>query len=212
MARRKSTIGHNPLQAISLEASSRPASVRDRPAPAKSAKPKVPAKAPPTMVTEPLPAPVVLKDKGVEDKGVEDRATEVVRSYYGWSSAAGLVPLPGLDVAAIVGVQVKMVQELARLYGKTVDKHMVRPLVVSLLGTTGGVLLAGPMARLLWIIPVVGPLVGLLTFPALAAASCWATGHVFIRHFESGGTVHDFDPAEARAHYTAQLAAAKGAA
>jgi uncharacterized protein (DUF697 family) len=129
---------------------------------------------------------------------LENRATEIVRSYYGWSFAAGLVPVPWLDFAVIVGVQVKMVEELARLYGRPFDNRTVRPLVVALLSTTGGCLLAGPMAQLLKVVPVVGPIAGLLTLPALATASCWATGQVFIRHFENGGTVHDFDPAMAK--------------
>jgi uncharacterized protein (DUF697 family) len=136
---------------------------------------------------------------------MEDRATEIVRSYFGWSSAAGLVPVPWLDFAAIVGVQVRMVEELAKLYGKSFDKNTVRPLVVTLLSTTGGCLLAGPVALLLRGVPVVGPIAGLLTLPAMSTASCWATGQVFIRHFESGGTLHDFDPAQASV-------AAKGAA
>src|SRR5437868_4916454 len=123
MARRKSTIGHDPLQAISLEAPSRPAAGPARPSRGASRAKPVEPKAPPKRPAEP-----------------------------------------------------------------------------------------GPMARLLWVVPVVGPLVGLFTMPAVATASCWATGQVFIRHFESGGTVHDFDPARASAHYSSQLAAAKGAA
>jgi len=141
----------------------------------------------------------------LEDPALEEKATEIVRSYYGWSAAAGLVPVPWLDFAAVVGVQVRMVEELAKLYGRSFDKHTVRPLVVALLSATGGCLLAGPMALLLRGVPVVGPIAGLLTLPAMSTASCWATGQVFIRHFESGGTLHDFDPAQASV-------AAKGAA
>jgi len=45
--------------------------------------------------------------------------------------------------------------------------------------------------------------------PALDAASTWATGKVFIRHFESGGTFLDFDPGKARAYYAEQFEAVK---
>jgi hypothetical protein len=47
--------------------------------------------------------------------------------------------------------------------------------------------------------------------PAVAAASTWATGKVFIRHFESGGTFLDFDPAKARAYYAEEYEAGKPA-
>ena len=200
------------MQAISLEATSRPAAVPHR-APSAAAReaprvkpagPKAPPKTPPkklpTVVAHPHPA-----SSSLEDPALEEKATEIVRSYYGWSAAAGLVPVPWLDFAAVVGVQVRMVEELAKLYGRSFDKHTVRPLVVALLSATGGCLLAGPMALLLRGVPVVGSLASLLTLPAMATASCWATGQVFIRHFESGGTLHDFDPAQASV-------AAKGAA
>src|SRR5471030_1223735 len=172
MARRKSTIGHDPLQAISLEATSRPAAVPHR-APSAAARgapgvkpagPKAPPKTPPkklpTVVAHPHPA-----SSSLEDPALEEKATEIVRSYYGWSAAAGLVPVPWLDFAAVVGVQVRMVEELAKLYGRSFDKHTVRPLVVALLSATGGCLLAGPMALLLRGVPVVGSLASLLTLP-----------------------------------------------
>jgi uncharacterized protein (DUF697 family) len=132
-----------------------------------------------------------------------------VRSSFGWSTAAGLVPVPWLDLAAIIGVQVKMLQEIARIYGQPYPAKMARPLIVALLGGGGGYLLAGPAASLVKAIPVVGPLAGLLTLPALSTASCYATGRVFIQHFESGGTFLDFDPTKVRAYYAEQFSAAK---
>ncbi|MNC99258.1 hypothetical protein D3C83_174830 [compost metagenome] len=47
--------------------------------------------------------------------------------------------------------------------------------------------------------------------PALAGASTYATGRVFVDHFESGGTFDNFDPETARGDYAQQLDKAKTA-
>lgn len=138
----------------------------------------------------------------------EARATDIIRSYMGWSAGAGLVPIPWLDLAAIIGVQLKMLKSLADLYGVPFRQDLVRPAVTALVSTGGSALLAGPAASLAKTVPVFGTILGVLTMPALAAAASWATGKVFIRHFESGGTFLDFDPAKARAYYAEQFGAA----
>ena len=225
MSRRKSTIGYDPLQAISLEAAPRPVPVapRSRPpkasraansratiAQAKSPADQTPKKEPPVMaagpVRAPVPAPLPARPP------LEVQATAIVRSYFGWSAAAGLVPVPWLDFAAVVAVLSKMVEDLAHLYGKPVDRNSTKPAIIGLLTTTGGFLLAGPAAGLLRVVPIIGPLAGMLTQPAMATASCWITGRVFIRHFEQGGTIDDFDPATAVVRYKAEFNLAKGAA
>jgi uncharacterized protein (DUF697 family) len=141
----------------------------------------------------------------------EVRALEVVRSYVGWSAGAGLLPLPGLDLAAIVGVQLKMVQEMSAIYGVPFSRNLVKPLIATLISGGSTVLFGGAAASLIKSVPIVGTVAGMFAMPAVAAASTWATGKVFIRHFESGGTFLDFDPAKARAYYAEQLDAAKPA-
>ena len=39
--------------------------------------------------------------------GREERALAVVESYLPWSAAAGILPLPGIDMALIIGVQLR---------------------------------------------------------------------------------------------------------
>ena len=139
----------------------------------------------------------------------ETEAAAIVRSYMGWSSGAGLLPIPLLDLVVIVGVQVKMLSDMAKLYGVPFRANMARPLIVTLVSGGGSVALAPPVVSLLKAIPGIGMLAGALTLPALAAASCYATGRVFIQHFESGGTFLDFDAAKVRAYYEQQFNAAK---
>jgi uncharacterized protein (DUF697 family) len=138
----------------------------------------------------------------------EVKAMAIVNSFMGWSAGAGLLPLPVVDLAAIAAVQAKMLQSISEVYGVPFRKNLVKPLIASLISGGGTVLLGATAASLFKGIPLVGSLVGMLAMPAMAAASCYATGKVFIQHFESGGTFLDFDPAKVRAHYAEELAAA----
>jgi uncharacterized protein (DUF697 family) len=104
-------------------------------------------------------------------------------------------------------VQVNMLRQMANIYGVPFTGNLVKSLVVSLISGGSSVMLGSVAASLVKGLPIVGTVAGMLTMPALAAASTWATGKVFIRHFESGGTFLDFDPAKARAYYAEQFGA-----
>lgn len=131
----------------------------------------------------------------------ERRSRAMVQSYVGWASAAGLLPIPVLDVSAVLGIQIAMLKSIARVYGVPFNRSMVKPLLVSLVNAGSACVLAAPAASLVKFVPFVGSALGMLTLPALSSASCYATGRVFIAHFESGGTFLDFDPASSRAFY-----------
>lgn len=141
----------------------------------------------------------------------ERRSRAIVQSYVGWASAAGLLPVPLLDVSAVLGIQIAMLKSIARVYGVPFNRSMVKPLLVSLVNASSACVLAAPAASLVKFVPFVGSALGMLTLPALSSASCYATGRVFIAHFESGGTFLDFDPASARAFYAKLFSSAQKA-
>src|SRR5687767_373006 len=60
--------------------------------------------------TESGPAPLTDAER-------EEQASQVVDRFSLWSGAAGLVPIPIADVAAIVGVQLQMLRRLSDIYG-----------------------------------------------------------------------------------------------
>ena len=142
--------------------------------------------------TAPRPAPLTAEAA----RARRNQAIRVVRRYVGLSSAAGLLllPVPGLDVTGAAAVQVKMLHTIARLYGVAFDKKLARHLIVALIGGGGSMMLALPMASAAKALPVVGTVAGVLLTPTLAGASCYATGHAFVRHFDAGGTLETFNP------------------
>ena len=137
-------------------------------------------------------------------------ANALVRKYMNWSFVGGIVPVPLADVAAVTGVQLKMLYELSKLYGVPFKAHLAKPIVASLMGSVGPSAAAGGVLALgIKTVPVIGTMLGLLTMPALSVAATYAVGRVFIAHFESGGTLLDFDPVKMRAHFRAEFEAAR---
>lgn len=124
---------------------------------------------------------------------------------------AGVVPLPLLDLAAISGLQLKLIADLAACYGQPFEPEQTRAIVASLVGGAGSLTLAASaFGSLVKIIPGAG-LLGATGLPVIAGAVTYALGRVFIHHFESGGTVLNFDPAAAKQFFTEQFAVGRAA-
>ena len=84
-----------------------------------------------------------------------DQAAAIISSNSKWSAAAGFIPVPFLDLAGLTALQVKMVNELAGLYGKTLKQESVKTTVAALIGvlTTAGLAPALAMTCLLYTSP-----------------------------------------------------------
>jgi uncharacterized protein (DUF697 family) len=140
----------------------------------------------------------------------DQRAEQILHRYSTYAAGAGLIPFPLVDAAAITVLQFQMVREIAAAYEVSFDGERVRSLIGSLLGgatsTSIGYAVGHSYVKT---IPVVGPLLGLLSMPSAAAAITWAVGKVFMQHFALGGTLLDFDPEKTRAtvesHFTARV-------
>lgn len=137
------------------------------------------------------------------------QAEKLVEGYMGWSAGAGLIPVPGLDLVGIGAVQLKMLDDLSKLYGIPFSKNAAKSIIGALCGSGGATAVAFPVASLMKVVPVIGPLAAMLTEPAAAAAATYALGKVFVLHFESGGTFLDFDPDRVRKFYDEHFAAAR---
>lgn len=122
-------------------------------------------------------------------------AMRIVRRYAAVSAAAGaVIRSPLLDVAALGGVHVSLIRDLTRHYGGEFSEQAARGVVVAigasiLPGTLGTV--AGHKA--LGLLPFITPGAGLLVMSAASAATSYAVGSIFVRHFEAGGTLASFN-------------------
>lgn len=136
----------------------------------------------------------------MEDKHIEQskHADTIVRNHVIWSMGAGLIPVLIADIFAVSAIQLDMIRQLCKAYDKEFNELQGKAIVTSLTGSTVARLAARSVVKL---IPGVGSIIGGVTVSIFAGASTYALGEVFKKHFESGGTILDFDPERVKKLY-----------
>jgi|APCry1669190119_1035276.scaffolds.fasta_scaffold00158_3 uncharacterized protein (DUF697 family) len=136
-------------------------------------------------------------------------AEAIIRKNVLWAMGAGLIPVAGLDIAAISTAQVKMINELAVSYEvKDLTPERIRGLVIALIGGWSSTVLGRSLiSSTLKIIPFVGTALGSASVPITAGATTYAIGKVFVMHFETGGTLLTFKPAKMKQYFEAEFKA-----
>ncbi len=131
-------------------------------------------------------------------------ASELVDRFAVWGGVAGLIPVPIVDVLAVGGLQIQMLRRLSQIYDQPFSENRGKAVVASIAGTlipaTSGI----GAASMLKAVPVIGTITAGLVMPALSAGATYAIGKAFIQHFESGGTLLDFNPPDYREFIKAQ--------
>ena len=128
----------------------------------------------------------------------DEVASRPVDRFAIWSGVAGLIPMPFVDAAAVGGVQVQMLRRLSQIYevpfSENRGKALIAALAGSLLSSTSTIGIYSTVKA----VPFLGTIVGGLAMPVLSAGATYAIGQAFIKHFESGGTLLDFNPPDYR--------------
>ncbi|MEI7711673.1 MAG: DUF697 domain-containing protein [Rhodospirillales bacterium] len=130
------------------------------------------------------------------DKALD--ANDVIKNHVIASMAVGLVPIPGVDLAGTLAVQVRMAHQICGIYGVTLRQNAVKTAVLSLLGSMMPVALAGGLISGLKAIPGLGTLSGAAGVSLLGGAMTYAIGSVFQQHLESHDSLIDFDPTKVK--------------
>ncbi|MCI5189284.1 MAG: DUF697 domain-containing protein [Candidatus Electrothrix sp. AS4_5] len=136
---------------------------------------------------------------------LDKKLNKIVRNYTLSSIGVGLLPAPGLDFASLLVIQSNMIREIAKQYNVPFIKEAAKNALTSLIR---GAFLANVMpifSSMIKVIPVIGQTIGMVTMPVSCGASTYATGKVFIRHFESGGDLVTFDSEKMKAYYKEML-------
>jgi uncharacterized protein (DUF697 family) len=131
-------------------------------------------------------------------------ASKLVDRFAVWSGVAGLVPLPVVDVLAVGGLQVQMLRRLSQIYDVEFSENRGKALIAALAGCMIPATSGMGAASALKAIPVVNILAAGFVMPVLSAGATYAIGKAFIQHFESGGTLLDFNPPDYREFVKAQ--------
>lgn len=114
-------------------------------------------------------------------------AQRIIRASALVSLAAGVEPIPLIDIPILLGTQVRLVLRLAALYGEPLDnadamKH-ARELIATMVSGLGLRYLAQQAAK---VVPFGGDFVA----GAIAGAATWSIGQVAMEYYESGGKIN----------------------
>lgn len=147
------------------------------------------------------------KLEALKSKRRHRQASAIVQRNTLWAAGSGLIPIPVLDSAAIVAVQLKMLAEISNVYGidfqKSSGRSVIAALMTSLTSNVLGKSLLGTglFSSLSKTLPVIGSTLSILTMPGFNAAFTYALGRVFQQHYTLGGSLQDFDPKKAEPYF-----------
>lgn len=128
----------------------------------------------------------------------DEVASRLVDRFAVWSGVAGLIPVPIVDVAAVGGVQVQMLRRLSQIYDVPFSENRGKSLIAVLAGALVPLTSTIGIYSTVKAVPFIGTIIGELAMPVLSAGATYAIGQAFIKHFESGGTLLDFNPPDYR--------------
>jgi uncharacterized protein (DUF697 family) len=135
----------------------------------------------------------------VADDERYEAASKLVDRFSLWSGAAGLIPVPLVDIVAVGGVQLEMLRRLSEIYNVPFSDNRGKSFIASIAGSViPASTAAGGVTSALKAIPGLGTVIAAFTMPAFSACATYVIGKVFIQHFASGGTLLDFNPPDYR--------------
>lgn len=164
----------------------------------------------PNAAAKPAAQTTSSKPPAGDGQSRQERAQHQIRKNTYWALGIGLVPFPLVDLAALTAVQVKMLRDIADIYGVSFSENKAKVAAASLITGLGSLTIGALVGRSLFkLVPVIGQAVSIVGVPLLAGALTTAVGNVFVSHFESGGTLADFDAAKAKEHFRKEFDTAK---
>jgi uncharacterized protein (DUF697 family) len=164
---------------------------------------------------KPQKSPAEPQAENVQEAAEQDiesrsnQANTIIKKHVIAGMGLSLVPIPLFDLVALSGVQLKMLHSLAKLYEVPFSKNLGKSSIASLLGGVMPTSTAMTLASLAKAVPGLGTATGIITVSLLGGATTYAIGSVFVQHFESGGTLLDFDAKKMRAYFSNKLAEGK---
>ena len=124
---------------------------------------------------------------------ISEKADDIIKNHVLLSSASGLFLSSGLDIAAVTGIQYRMVRKLAELHEVPFEAQEVRTVLSALSFSTIARLFSSGASSLLNPNERFGSWSEGLTNAAVMGFFTGAVGKVYGLHFEQGGTLDNLD-------------------
>ncbi|MGB0848729.1 MAG: DUF697 domain-containing protein [Thiolinea sp.] len=120
-------------------------------------------------------------------------AQNIVKTHMVAGAALALLPVPIFDLAALSGTQLNLLRSLCRHYDVNFDEQRGKALLTSLISGSLPLLTVMGLSSFARLLPGIGTIGGSISMTVFSSAFIYATGQVFIHHFEYGGTLENFD-------------------
>jgi len=115
------------------------------------------------------------------------RANKAIRRWCGLSAAYGVIPIPGVELAAVSTSQLLMLREIAREHDIEFSWRRGNLIIATLLGGVAS------CASMILLARIVSPLASVASLAGLNSTMTYLLGQKFSAHIAEGGTLDDFD-------------------
>jgi uncharacterized protein (DUF697 family) len=137
---------------------------------------------------------------GQQDK--EEQAKTLIYKHMAYATAAGMIPIPIADIAAVSAIHLDMIKQLASLYNVDYNESSGK----SLIAAVSGGLIGRLGASAIKLIPGIGTILGGVSGAVITAATTYALGQTFQWHFSTGGDLTNFNVNNAKKVFEQNLA------
>ncbi|MEM7179872.1 MAG: DUF697 domain-containing protein [Spirochaetota bacterium] len=131
----------------------------------------------------------------------------IIHRHMLYSMAAGAIPIPYVDIAAVTANQLDMIRQLAIYYSVEYNNDLGKSIASSITGAT----LAKAGASSIKALPGVGTWLGITAQVVLAGASTYALGQIFKIHFSQDKGLFDINTDDMKQKYQDYLGKGKQA-
>ena len=132
---------------------------------------------------------------------IPTKAERIIKKSTISSMAAGAVPVPIVDVALVMGIQMKMLQQLCEAYEVNYSTEKMNAWIASILS---GTLLMRFGGSALKFMPGLGWLAGGATLALTSGASTFAIGNIAMGYLAEGQSFVEMDAKEAKEKFKAE--------
>jgi len=148
----------------------------------------------------------------IDTKEREMEVDAIIKNHMMTSIGFGAVPVPIVDLIGLTATQLNMLRKISKLYGQDFREDIAKKSIISLLGGSLALPVAIGLSSLIKSLPIVGQTAGVIALGTTGAASTYAIGRVFVKHFESGGDFLSFSSKKAKEDFAEELDKGKNSA
>lgn len=139
------------------------------------------------------------------DAARTEAANGIVRRYALYGTATALIPVFGIDVAALTAVQTKMVNDLAELYGYDLSDQLMQTALTNGITSLAGRIITGMLTGIAKSFAPLKSLVGGALAAAFAGFITAETGKIYQARMEAGQHPADIRVSDIIDHIILQL-------